>query len=354
MQQIDVSASPAQLSRLRNGHRVRVHHGAIQGQGVVLLVDPAKFSQMTRSFARGQAATISLSEAEMQANADAAQELGGSGLFAGGNVGKKIRGAFKKVGKAIVKSEAAVRASPFGRTVVKTVLPLAAKLAITAAAQRAGMDPATTKELSNAGSNLTHSGLVEAGYGMSGAGKKKSLMRRIGRKQIRSVTKELGRAAKTIFRDVVVPAAKSRLQERLASGSSRDDQRNFARQVGLPWELDPRFFSGEDEPSVHNNDDYARERARSIFGDYDYNMDDGDYARDDYSYSSGYGLYASGRGLPGPPSRLPASSTGSVGVSGSLLAVSDHPALRSDPSGANLLMNTGLPPRNQKGGYHLV
>jgi hypothetical protein len=338
MQQIDVSASPAQLSRLRNGHRVRVHHGAIRGEGIVLLVDPAKFSQMTRSFARGQAATISLSPEEVQANQESAEELGGSGLFAGGSVSKKLKKGFNKAGKSIVKAEAAVRASPFGRTVVKTVLPLAAKLAVQAAAQRAGMDPASSKELGNAGSKITTSGLTEAGYGMTGAGKK-SLMRRIGRKQIRSVTKELGRAAKAVIRDVLLPVGKERLREELSTVGRKQDA----------------------SPVMAYPLDYGYEKPYADYGRDDYGYDWNDYGYDSYGgyglYASGRGLYAAGRGgFNGPPSRLPATSStmGSVGVSGSILSAADHPALASDPSGANLLMNTGLPPRFQKGGYHFV
>ena len=244
MQTIAISASPKQMSRLRNGHRVRVSH-AMEGKGVNLLVDPSKFDQMSRSFSRGAASQIQLSPEEILANKQAVMEdsMGGEGIFAGGKLkwkrmkapvqallgvakktgttlgkpfeksiqinpftlgydlghdviapeiihamgrqteeeykaskakkaaaasgGKiKIGKAFKKVGKALASAEEAVRKNPTSRAIVKKVLPVVAKIAVTAAANRAGLDPAATKELANVSSQGTTAGLTEAGYGL--------------------------------------------------------------------------------------------------------------------------------------------------------------------------------------------
>jgi hypothetical protein len=78
----------------------------------------------------------------------------------------KIGKAFKKVGKALASAEEAVRKNPTSKAIVKKVLPVVAKIAVTAAAQRAGLDPAATKELSNLSSQGTTAGLSEAGYGL--------------------------------------------------------------------------------------------------------------------------------------------------------------------------------------------
>ncbi|MEN6623775.1 MAG: hypothetical protein ABFD50_19775 [Smithella sp.] len=230
MEAIAISASPKQLSKLRNGHRVRVS-GAMQGQGINLLVDPAKFNQMSRSFDKGSASQIQLSPAEIQANRQAVADgaIGGEGIFAGGKAGSKrlarmIRNAaptlkktgatlgkpfektvqvnpftlgydlghdviapelkrapgirqhykggkikmpsMKKIGKTLQNAEKAIRKNPVSRAIVKKVLPVAAKLAVTAAAQRAGLDPAATKELSGLTQQGTTAGLTEAGYGL--------------------------------------------------------------------------------------------------------------------------------------------------------------------------------------------
>lgn len=308
MKSIAISASPKQMSRLRNGHRVRVSH-AVEGKGVNLLVDPSKFDQMTRSFSKGTASQIQLSPEELMANKQAVLDgmVEGQGIFAGGKLKKlnkrlignvlkvatktgttlgkpfektvqinpftlgydvghdviapelihamgrqteeeynakkkkkaaaaasggkiNVGKAFKKVGKTLAKAEEAVRKNPTSRTIVKKVLPVVAKIAVTAAAQRAGLDPAATKELSNLGAEGTTAGLSEAGYGL-----------------------------------------------------------------------------------------YAGARGRGM--------------------------------LPGPPSRMP--EMGSVSVGGTLMAPM-NPAMKSDAMSANFHMNTQLPPQFQRGGVRFV
>lgn len=312
MKSIAISASPKQMSRLRNGHRVRVSH-AVEGKGVNLLVDPSKFNQMTRSFSKGAASQIQLSPEELMANKQAVLDgmVEGQGIFAGGklNLNKRLVGnvlkvatktgttlgkpfektvqinpftlgydvghdviapelihamgrqteeeynakkkkaasggkvnigkAFKSVGKTLAKAEEAVRKNPTSRTIVKKVLPVAAKIAVTAAAQRAGLDPAATKELSNLGAQGTTAGLSEAGYGL-------------------------------------------------------------------------------------------------------------------YAGAQGNGLYAGARGrgmLPEPPSRLP--ERASVAIGGTLMAPM-NPAMKSDAMGANFHMNTQFSPQYQRGGVRFT
>jgi len=164
MKSISIDASPKQLSRLRNGHRVRVKP-AMAGKGYGLLIDPSRFDSMSRAFTRGTAVQLQLSPDELMANKQAAMsgEMEGQGIMAGGRI--KMPSA-KKIGSAIVKAEKAVRKNPTSRAIVKKVLPIAAKLAVTAAAQRAGLDPATTKELSGLAQQGSTAGLTEAGYGL--------------------------------------------------------------------------------------------------------------------------------------------------------------------------------------------
>ena len=349
MKTIAIAGSPAQISKLRNGHRVRVSR-AIEGEGVNLLVDPSKFDQMTRSFSKGTASQIQLSPEEIKANMEE-YKIGGEGIFAGGKL-KINKGLVSGILK-VAKKTGTTLGKPLGKTaginpfelgydlghdvigpqvvhafgkrteeewkrdeankrkaqaqaqstggkvklgkILKKVLPVATKIAINVAAKKGGLDPASTKELSKLGAEGTTAGLNEGGYGIKGCGKK-SLMRRIGRKQIRSVTKELGKAAKSIIRDVIVPEGKEALREKI---------RSTRRQAEDSYEM----------PVAELYDDK-------------------------YSYG-GEGLYAGARGgaLLNPRSRLP--ETSSIALGGNLMSIG-NPALKSDPYGANFQFRVGL------------
>jgi hypothetical protein len=175
MKTIQIDASPKQLSRLRNGHKVRVKP-AMAGKGFGMIVDPAKFDSMSRAFTKGSAVQMQLSPEELKANKDAAMsgEMSGQGIYTGGRikmpsakkVGKVLSGAAKKSGQAIVDAEKAVRKSKTGRAIVKKAVPLLAEKAVEGVATYAGADPATAKALGKIGSEGAKSGLGEAGYGL--------------------------------------------------------------------------------------------------------------------------------------------------------------------------------------------
>lgn len=88
MKAIRISASPKQLSRLRNGHKVRVKN-AMEGCGFQLVVSPDKYDAMSRSFAKGKGSEVQLSLDELQAN----RTIEGEGIF-----GKKFDKFLSKVG----------------------------------------------------------------------------------------------------------------------------------------------------------------------------------------------------------------------------------------------------------------
>jgi len=93
MSVIKFSASPKQLSRLRNGHKVRVKP-AVEGMGFSsLIVSPGKFDIITRAFGRGKGSEIQLSAPELVENQEASPALEGSGIF--GKAGDKV---MKKLG----------------------------------------------------------------------------------------------------------------------------------------------------------------------------------------------------------------------------------------------------------------
>lgn len=62
--------SAKQLSRLRNGHNVRVK----KGEGLVLLVHPDRYDLVSRTFQRGKARTLALTPEELLANKAVASE----------------------------------------------------------------------------------------------------------------------------------------------------------------------------------------------------------------------------------------------------------------------------------------
>ena len=176
MKAITIDASPKQLSRLRNGHRVRIKK-SISGSGFNLLVDPSKFDAINRSFSKGSAYQIQLSPDELMSNKQAVMQgqIEGQGIYTGGKIslGKEL----KKVGKAmkqgaetavkgIAAGEEAVRKSKTGRTIVKGVVPIAAEQGVKALALYAGADPKTAAALGKVSSQGAKAGLSEAGYGL--------------------------------------------------------------------------------------------------------------------------------------------------------------------------------------------
>lgn len=87
MNKLDIDISPRQMSRLRNGHKVRVK----KGTGCSVIVDPIQFSTATKCFAKNKGLEIQLSPEIIEANRS--PEMSGQGIF-----GKKFDKALKKAG----------------------------------------------------------------------------------------------------------------------------------------------------------------------------------------------------------------------------------------------------------------
>lgn len=123
---IEVDVSKKQMSRLRNGHSVRVKKPMMKGKGVCLIVDPMRFDTVSRSFAKNKGAQVKLEPREILANYkkmdlpdDAPVEMKGSGIF----------DDLKKGGKKLLKK--------VGRETLGVVKDYAGELAGTAAASAA-------------------------------------------------------------------------------------------------------------------------------------------------------------------------------------------------------------------------
>ena len=90
---ITLDLSKSQLSKLRNGHGIRISPSMV-GSGVDLIVDPMTYHNMSKKLDKGKGVIIKMGSQEIDAN-----KMEGTGLFAGaGNKSGKISRA-KKAGK---------------------------------------------------------------------------------------------------------------------------------------------------------------------------------------------------------------------------------------------------------------
>lgn len=100
MQSINVKMSPKQISRIRNGHKVRVKAPEMEGEGVSLIVKPETYDIVTRTFSRKKGLDISLDPEEIMVNKQNTEQIEGQGIF-----GKKFDRAVKKtIGKPATKA----------------------------------------------------------------------------------------------------------------------------------------------------------------------------------------------------------------------------------------------------------
>lgn len=119
MKKIGISASLKQLSKLRNGHKVRV----TSGEGC-LVIHPDRYDAIERTFRRGKGLTIQLSPEEIMMNKG---QMAGEGIFGPGfdkflskigikkevyALGDKLKGPVKKAIRALAdKAPAALGAA---------------------------------------------------------------------------------------------------------------------------------------------------------------------------------------------------------------------------------------------------
>lgn len=97
---VTIDASPKQLSKLRNGHSVRIK----KGKGFNLIVHPETYHLVSKAFSKNKGVEIALSPEEVEANRslspeqhlelkESQPEMAGQGIF-----GKKFDKALKKAG----------------------------------------------------------------------------------------------------------------------------------------------------------------------------------------------------------------------------------------------------------------
>ena len=98
MEQVKVQISPKQMSKLRNGHKVRIKKPSMEGGGINLIVSPENFSLVNKAFTRNKGSEIILSPQEILANREQAPMMEGEGIF-GRKFDKGVEKALGKTGK---------------------------------------------------------------------------------------------------------------------------------------------------------------------------------------------------------------------------------------------------------------
>lgn len=99
---ISFDASPRQLSKIRNGHSVRIK----KGTGFNLVVHPENYKLVSRAFTKDKGVELRLTPEELQANQELSPEQAAELGMEGGSIFKKIGKAFqsktaKKIGRVL-------------------------------------------------------------------------------------------------------------------------------------------------------------------------------------------------------------------------------------------------------------
>ena len=77
---VHIKASKKQLSKLRNGHKVRISPSQL-GEGFHLIVHPERYDQVSRTFQKGKGMEIQLTPEELMVNKEQTPHLEGRGIF---------------------------------------------------------------------------------------------------------------------------------------------------------------------------------------------------------------------------------------------------------------------------------
>lgn len=299
VQVVEIGASPKQLSKLRNGHRVRVKP-AMEGKGICVVVNPENYDLITRTFSRNKGLEISLSPEEILANQSVAGEMEGKGIFGkkfdrwlGKTIGKKaqrelygIAEQFKPLAKAGLTAGLASAGTALGAVQPELIPFIAPGVA----------------SLSALGSDyLDRPSYYQSNIGGSKAKLAKNLAgRMIQDKALSEINKATGANLGSLDR--------ASIQSALTNKALADLNKSAVQQ---------------------------KQSLDTIYG----NIFDGIEGNGLYVGSSGNGL-----GLGMKARRC----GGAIGLNGGMVQSAMPPALRSQPFGANFQFQHTLPPAFQK------
>jgi len=319
--------SPAVMSRIRNGHKVRL----MEGEGTQLVVHPDQYDAISNSFTKKKGIQVALSPSEIQAN----RTVEGEGIF-----GKKFDKALDKAGikKAVYKvgavlkplAQEAVSAAQMAAISYGVPPSVAAKIGDTASQYIE--DPKSLqgkkglKELGKRGlsvaSEVAEMGANYAGVDPSLIADAKASVKEA--KEMQKMAKEMQKMAK----DARAAPTSVRQMKSMARGKAEDVMLGRLQQM-----VDAR--RSQSAPMPVSTDLYDQLDADGIIGN---GMRRGccQMRRGCCQMCKGSGLYAgaaSGRGLPGmPPARTISKKFVNVGRK---LMGGEIQALQSQPLEAN-------------------
>jgi len=158
---VTIGASPTQLSKLRNGHNVRIK----KGTGFNLIVHPNNYHLISRAFAKNKGIEVKLSPEEIDANRSVSPEqhtalqetqpeMAGEGIF-----GKKFDKLLKKGGVKKIAYQVGDVAKPLVKKAINEGLTMGSEALAAYAPELAPVLPIATSKLSGlANDYLDHPG----------------------------------------------------------------------------------------------------------------------------------------------------------------------------------------------------
>ena len=248
MHLISFDASPRQVSKLRNGHKVRIKRGS----GFNLVVSPSTYHLVSRAFKKNKGVELSLSPEELNENEalspeqhDAMAETVDESLFThkpfaeGGSIFGKVKKAFhsktaKKIGREL---------RPLSRALKQTARDMAHEKiaeAHMAGAERYGDDPRYAT-LMNMSADIAHRNVEGPRSGGKLFGKIKKAFNSRTAKKIGRELRPLSRAMKQTARDM----AHEKIAEAHMAGAERygDDPR-YAAMMNMGADIAHRNVEG--------------------------------------------------------------------------------------------------------------
>lgn len=319
MELVEIQISPKQMSKLRNGHKVRVKK-PVEGGGVNLIVNPKNYSAITRSFLRNKGSDIILSPEEILANKEQGQEMEGEGIF-----GKKFdRRVEKTLGKRGKK-----RAYEYAREVLNPLAKGALTAGLTAGATALGtVQPELIPFLAPTVPALTYMAYdyldnPSAYQSKDNLRKGKTLAKKYAEQQaLDRLNQELGTNMGNLSRAGLGKALEDKASQKLTKSA-----------IQAQKDLVYRISAGLENASTLSDD----EKKLLLGTDFEYMAGSGLYP-----VSSGRGLYA-GKGLYAGRGLYASSMKGRsvVGLNGGF--VKKHQALESQGNDSNYQFRYTLP-----------
>jgi hypothetical protein len=301
---VKVGVSPKQISKLRNGRRVRIRP-PMEGEGVCMVVRPENYSMITRTFSKSKGMDIALSPDEIVANQETAPTMEGEGIF-----GKKFDKLLKKAGIKKIAYKVG--------DVVKPLVKQGIDTALTTGGMYFGLPPGSTAPLSALASDYLDN---PDDYQGKRKGKKESVGKmasRIARDAVLGeVNARLGTSMSGLDRAGVEDALLGQFQQMVAQR-----QAQLAQQT--PSSFD-RFQAMNESGLVQGDGLYLGVGGRGMLSDIE---------------KMGKRV---GRKVARPFSKV----GGEIGTNGGMVR-SLPPALQSQPFSANFQFSSTLPPAYQK------